>query len=360
MKILYLITKSEAGGAQTHVADLCRYFKNCGNEVTVMSAGDGWLKNECDKLGVVFIANKYFSNSPNPFRIFYAIREIKRCVKNFQPDIVHCHSSAAAFLGRLAVRGKVRTIYTAHGWGFNIGMNPFVRVGVLIAEKLAAKYTDTYICVAEFVKKLGLKYNLAPAKKFKVIYNGVSVRQTASNISSVELKLIFVGRLAEPKRPELIIEAISRLPSEIKCRIIFTIVGDGPKRKSLEDLSKEKKVTVHFTGALPKESALGELSRGDIFVFISAWEGFPYTILEAMSYGLPVIASNVGGVSEAIDSTCGILVNNDVGQIREAILKLCHDKGRRLRMGDNARKIVEQKFSLEKMLKEIEHIYKNI
>lgn len=360
MNILYLITKSEAGGAQTHVADLCRYFKSRGDEIMVMSAGEGWLKNECDKIGVVFTANKYFSNSPNPFRICLAIKEIKKCVENFKPDVVHCHSSAAAFLGRLAVRGKIKTIYTAHGWGFNIGMNPFVRFGVLLVEKLNARYTDSYICVAEFVKKLGLKYHLAPENKFKVIYNGVNISPATEAKDPAGVKLIFVGRLAEPKRPELTIEAISRLPDEMKNKIKFIIIGDGPKKNYLKNLAATKKINVEFLGALPKDRAISELARGDIFVFISAWEGFPYTILEAMACGLPVLASNVGGVAEAVDNTCGILVNNDAGQISEAVLKLVSDKESRIKMGERAREIVAQKFSLEKMLKEVEDIYAKI
>jgi glycosyltransferase involved in cell wall biosynthesis len=323
-----------------------------------MSAGEGWLKNECDKIGATFIVNKYFSNSPNPFRICLAIKEIKKCVENFKPGIVHCHSSAAAFLGRLAVRGKIKTIYTAHGWGFNIGMNPLIRLGVLLAEKLNARYTDTYICVADFVKKLGLKYHLAPENKFKVIYNGVNISPAREEKDSTSVKLIFVGRLAEPKRPELTIEAISRLPDEIKNKIKFTIIGDGLKKNHLKNLADAGKIDAEFLGTLPKDRAIAELVRGDIFVFISAWEGFPYTILEAMAHGLPVIASNVGGVAEAVDNTCGILVNNDAGQISEAILKLVSDKESRIKMGERAREIIVQKFSLEKMLKEVGDIYK--
>ncbi len=330
MKILYLITKSEAGGAQTHVADLCRYFKEKGNEIIVMSSGDGWLKNECEKIGVAFVDNKYFSNKPCPRRLSNAIKETRKLADEFAPDIVHCHSSSAGILGRLAIKGKFRTIYTAHGWGFNIGMKPWVKYPVLWLEKLCAKYTDTYICVAEFVKKLGLKYGLAPENKFKVIYNGVStvsvmddskINPPAGGQKS-KIGLVFIGRLAEPKKPELTIEAIAGLPEEIKNKTKFTIVGDGPKKTGLENLAKEKNIDVEFLGALPKVEAMAQLRLADIFVFISAWEGFPYTILEAMSAGLPIIASDVGGVSEAVNEQNGILVKNQVGQIKEAVLKL--------------------------------------
>jgi len=361
MKILYLITKSEIGGAQTHVADLCRYFKEKGNEIMVMSSGSGWLKKECEKIGAVFVDNKYFSNRPCPRRLFNAIKEIRRCVNEFKPDIVHCHSSSAAILGRLAVRGKIRTIYTAHGWGFNIGMKPWVKYPVLLLEKFCAKYTDTYICVAEFVKNLGLKYHLAPESKFKVIYNGV---KPELKVESLKLKddkiiLIFVGRLAEPKKPELTIEAIAGLPEDIKNKIKFTIIGDGPKKSDLEILAKEKKVDVEFLGTLPKNEAIARLKMAHIFVFISAWEGFPYTILEAMSCGLPVIASDVGGVAEAVDEENGILVKNEIGQIKEAILKLINDKNLRLELGAQGRNDVVEKFSLEIMLEKIEAEYIN-
>jgi len=360
MKILYLITKSEAGGAQTHVADLCAYFKTKGHDVRVMSNGEGWLKQECDRIGVAFVQNKYFSNKPCPRKLFRAIREIRRLAGEFKPDIIHCHSSSAGILGRLAIKGKIRTIYTAHGWGFNIGIKPWVKYSVLWLEKFCAKYTDTYICVAEFVKKLGLKYRLAPENKFKVIYNGVEnkLQVASSKLQDQKIKLIFLGRLAEPKMPELTIQAMADLPENIRKNLKFIIIGDGPKKLILEELSTKLKINVKFTGSLSREESLSYLKQSDIFVFVSAWEGFPYTILEALSCGLPIIASNVGGVGEAINSGNGILVENEVGQIKEAILKLVSDRELRIKLGEQGRRDVITKFSLEKMLSDIEKIYK--
>lgn len=364
MKIFYLITKSEAGGAQTHVADICRYFKEKGHQISVMGGGVGWLKNECEKMGVNYQTNEYFSNSANPLRIYKAIRKIKESAERFQPDIVHCHSSAAAFLGRLAIRGKFKTVYTAHGWGFNLGMNPVLRFLVLLAEKTVASYTDKYICVSEFVKNLGLKYSLSPEDKFRVIYNGVpaanySPSSVVRSLSSV-VRLIFVGRLAEPKKPELTIKAIGLLPLDLKNEIKFTIVGDGPKKESLRQLAEKEKIDVDFKGTLPRDKTMEEMARADIFVFVSAWEGFPYTILEAMSVGLPVIASNVGGVSEAVNESNGFLVSNEADKISEVLLKLINNKELRLQMGQNGQDRIRKDFSLEKMLNEIERLYDEV
>lgn len=362
MKILYLITKSEAGGAQTHVSDLCNYFGR-ENEVVAMAGGNGWLKNACEKMHVKYLENEYFSNSSNPFRIWQAIKEIKNFTKDFQPDIVHCHSSAAAFLTRLAIRGKFKTVYTAHGWGFNLGMNPLVRFLVLLSEKITAKYTDKYICVSQFVKDLGLKYHLAKEDKFVVIYNGIEVRGMGNverGVNSDKVNIVFVGRLAEPKRPEMVIDVISNFEESTKNKLQFTIIGDGQKRKYLEQLAKDKKVDVFFTGNLEHKMVIEELGKGDIFVFISAWEGFPYTILEAMSVGLPVIASKVGGIAEVVDSSVGCLVQNESGQIANALLELIDNVDLRKEMGENAKSLVEDKFSLEKMLKATEKIYNDI
>lgn len=361
MKILYLITKSEAGGAQTHVIDLCRYFISKGDQVMVMSRPGGVLESAVKDCGAVFLPNKYFSNYPCLIKIFLAVREIKRAAIDFKPDIVHCHSSAAAFLGRLAVRGKIQTVYTAHGWGFNIGMNPIIRRAVLMVEKILAKYTDVYICVSKFVRDLGLKYHLAKPNKFQVIYNGVEPRGAVTRNRSDAFCLSFVGRLAEPKKPELTIEAIALLPPEKKQTIKFIIVGDGPKRGMLERLAADRGVVVDFTGDLPREQAIQAISQSDAFVFISSWEGLPYTILEAFSVGLPVIASDVGGVSEMVTPDNGILIkSNRPQEISEAICKIADDAALRDSMRTSALKTVVEKFSLSGMLTQVESVYKSL
>ena len=310
-------------------------------------------------MNVKYVENKYFSNSSNPFRICKAIKEIKKTADEFKPDIVHCHSSAAAFLTRLGIRGKYKTIYTAHGWGFNLGMNPLVRFLVLLTEKYNAKYTDKYICVSEFVKKLGLKYKLAPENKFEVVYNGIkrTINNEQLTINNLKINLFFVGRLAEPKRPEMVIDVISGFEKSIKEKIRFSIIGDGTKRNYLENLAKEKNVDVVFTGNLEHSEVMKELAKNDIFVFISAWEGFPYTILEAMSVGLPVIASDVGGISEIVDNTVGRLVKNETSQISSALLELIDGRELREKLGDNGRRLVGSKFSLGKMLEGTEKVY---
>lgn len=361
MKILYLITKSEIGGAQTHIADLCRYFKDKGHEIAVMSRGGGWLEKECNIIGVSFINNQYFSNSANPFLIYEAVKEIKKYVSNFKPEIVHCHSSMAGLLGRLTLRNSVPTVYTAHGWAFDRGTPFFRKILAVITERIAAKYCYKIICVSNFTKESALRLKIAPAEKFSVVYNGVNANDPIIRINSIsdKVRILFVGRLSKQKNPALLLKSMGNLPGNLRNNIELTIVGDGPDKIKVVNIIKKTKMlpNVEIISDVKPAKVYEYLNKSDIFALITNWEGFPYTVLEAMSAGLPVIASDVGGISEAVSAETGILVKNDAVQIKEAIVKLAGDKELRNRLGKRGREIVAQKFSLEKMLNKIEEIY---
>ena len=360
MRILYIITKSEAGGAQTHVYQLSKYFIGKENEVGIMSYPGGWLEKEARKLGVKFYPNKYFSNWPGPIRTVKAIKEIRKAVKDFKPDLVGCHSTAAGFWGRLAIRNRTPTIFTAHGWAFTKG-TPFLRkcLAILI-EKIAGKFCSKIICVSDFDKNLALKYKITSPNKITFIHNGVEI-QHLEQFEHSNIQIVFVGRLAQPKDPLLLLESFNSLPSELKNRSQISIIGEGPKKKELEKFIKEKKLKekVKLLGSVSRGKVFEILRKSDVFVLISNWEGFPYTIIEAMSCGLAIIASDVGGIKEAINEDCGILVRRgDKEEIKNALGKLLKNPSLIREMGQNAQKRVREEFSLEKMLFETEKLYK--
>lgn len=360
MKILYVITKSEEGGAQTHVYQLSRYFINQGYEVAVMSNPGGWLEAEIKKLGGKFYANLNFSNSYNPLNLLKSIVGIKSVVMDFQPNVVHCHSSMAGLLGRLAVRGSVPTLYTAHGWGFNNGV-PFLQKQLaILGERFAAQYCDRIICVSKFVKDLALKYKIAKAEKFEVIYNGVETNYLLSKKTDNKIRIIFVGRLADPKRPLLLLQTITNLPNELKTNLEVLVIGNGPLKTELENyINNNNLYLVKMLGNLSREAVLLKLCHSDIFVLLSQWEGLPLSALEAMSVGLPVVVSNVGGLSEVINSNNGFLINN-AGQLSEVLSNLIQMEDLRKKIGDAARQSIIESYSIEKMLMRIEGLYKSL
>jgi len=356
MKILYLITKSEAGGAQTYVYQLAKYF-NKNNKVAIMSDKDGWLQEQADELGVEFYKNKYFSNSINPINIIKAMLRIRRVVKEYKPDLIHCNSSMASLLGRLVVRNKVPTIFTAHGWGFNIG-TPFLQKSLaILGEKLVSRYCSKIICVSNFVKDLAIKNKIANKDKFTVIYNGVKNKEISNSLKDGKIKLIFIGRLADPKRPMLLLKTINNLSDDVKNKFEVNIIGDGEKRKELEEyIAKNNLVHVKLWGQLPREQVINVLSQSHVLVFLSKWEGFPYVILEAMSLGVPVISSDVGGIKEVVDNDCGFLLSND-DRLGVELEKLVNDNNIMIEKGKKAKDKISNHFSVEQMLNNVEKEY---
>ncbi len=360
MKILYLITKSEAGGAQTHVYQLCKYFRT-HHDITVMSYPGGWLEEKCKELGVTFVPNMYFSNSMNPIHALSALKKIKQITKDIQPDIVHCHSSAAGFFGRLAIRNAISTIYTAHGWGFNNGIGILQKWISVFAEKWASRYTTKIICVSQFVKNLGLHYKIAPNSKFQIVYNGVEHKH-AHRKQSEGTHITFVGRLARPKLPLLLLNAMQLLPKDMQDKIQVSIVGKGPQKDKIDAYLNSKGTTnVTMHGALQREEIFAILQDSDVFVLLSEWEGLPITILEAMSVGLPIVASDVGGIHEAVGNTNGILIQSNKAQdVADAIASMLNNKEHQTNMGDVSMKKIRTTFSLEHMLERVEQVYENL
>src|SRR6056297_253285 len=176
MKILYLITKSEIGGAQTYTYQLGSFLKAKNYKVGIMSYPGGWLEKKASQNNISFYLNKNFKNTYNPFVLYKAIKRIKKVVNEFKPDLIHCQSTIAGLATRLAVRNKVPTIFTAHGWAFTKGTPFFRKIIAIMIEKLASFYSSKIICVSEFDKKLALKYHIASKNKLVTIYNGVKVK----------------------------------------------------------------------------------------------------------------------------------------------------------------------------------------
>ena len=367
MRILYLITKSEIGGAQIHLAHLLKHFSK-GNDVALMSVPGGWLNEEALKYGVKIYPNQYFSNSFNPLNLIKAERLIKNTVDGFKPDLICCHSSMAGFLGRLVVKGTIPTVYTAHGFAFTPAAPLWRRIAAIIGEKLVSKYTSKIICVSEFDKSLALKNNIAPVAKIAVVYNGVATTPEGVGVPTESvgkkkepIEILNIGRLAYPKRPDLIVKAFGALPAELKKKAHLKIAGSGPYLKELNALINKLNLneSVSLSGEIDHQRILGMLPKADIFILITKHEGLPLTVLEAMSAGLPVIASRVGGIPEEIDAECGILIeNNTEEKIAKALRRLIENPALRMAMGLSGRKRIEEKFSLNKFLSETEKIYK--
>ena len=192
-----------------------------------------------------------------------------------------------------------------------------------------------------------------PAEKIVVIYNGVDTSVFSPGLPSKNdsqekygIKnpyCLFVGQLTRRKGVDYLLKALAHV--NINC----VIVGDGHERRSLMLLAKSLGISnkVSFTGAVPFEDLRGLYAGASFFVLPSVAEGMPLTILEAMSSGLPVIATSIPGMDEVIsEGHNGFLVmSDDVKALHSKMQVLAEDAALRKKMGMNARRLVEKKFS---------------
>lgn len=355
MKVAYLITKAEHGGAQVHVRDLIAGLTNVDPILAV--GDDGFLVEEARKLGVPVRIIPSLDNSINPAKDFRAVRETIRFLSEGHPDLVHVHSTKAGIVGRVAAR-LVRTpcVFTAHGWAFADGVSRKRKVLAVATEKLMAPLARQIITVSDADRALAMRYRVGTTGQLQTIHNGVpDVPQRASYRESNEITVVMVARFAPPKDHIAAVRAISRL--DIPCRLRF--IGDGPTLPAVKAEAEAAGVTkrIEFMGS--RNDIPHILAQSDIFVLASDWEGLPLSVLEGMRAGLPVVASNVGGVSEAVDDgKTGFLVpRGDIDAISERIRRLAINYELRQAMGTAGRQRYEQYFSFKGMLDKTFAVY---
>ena len=354
-KIAYIITLPDLGGAQSHVLELIRNMPQYDTEPFLITGKKGWLTKEAELLGVKVYVVLELVREISPRQDIQAILRLKKIIKKEQPHIVHCHSSKAGIVGRTAAKlCGVPAIFTAHGWAFTDGVSQKKRMMYRFIENMAGYMTSKIICVSDYDRKLGMKMLPAHKDKMVTVHNCIPdtkyVRDWEKCPIKDELHAVVIARFSPPKKNIEILRILRKLLDK-GMPITITFIGDGP------DFSKAKIEAKHlnlgdkaiFLGARTDVEKL--LPNYDIFLLLSNWEGFPISILEAMRAGLPVIASNVGGVSESVKhNITGWLINND-----EEAEKLLSDMDyeKLAQAGKNGRSEFEKEYEVSNMINDI-------
>lgn len=368
-KILYLVTQSEWGGAGRYAFDLANEFKSRGYQVAIAAGGNEELFKKSRQNSILVYQLKSLVRAINLFKDIAAYFEIKKILKEFQPDILHLNSSKAGVLGAIAGRqaGVKKIIYTVHGFVFNEPMPKPKKLFYLWAEKFSAQYKDKLLCVSDFDRQTGLKYKIAQADKLITINNGIQplsfleaeAAKTELNLPKDKIIIGTVANLYPTKGLDYLISA-AKIVTEKFPDAIFRIIGFGQLEKELNEKISKLNLKNNFF-IEKKDDAYRFLKAFDIFVLPSVKEGFPFAVLEAMQAELPIIATKVGGIPEIIkDKTNGWLVSPaDSKALAEAIINLLQNKNLAAQLGRQAKVDVNNRFSLTKMISETEKAYQN-
>jgi glycosyltransferase involved in cell wall biosynthesis len=331
-RLLILITLSELGGAQTAVSMLLPGLVD-RFEVTVAAQGRGPLYDAAGAADVPYVELEHVRRAINPWRDALGLVELVRLCRRLRPDIVHAHSSKVGVLGRVAAalaRVPAR-VYTVHGWSFAAYDGLAGRM-YLWLERLMRPLTTATVCVAEATREQGVAARACDHARTVVIHNAVEVPSFGAPVETTgPPRIISVGRFAYPKDFATLLKSLALLDADYRA----TLVGDGPDLTEVAAAVDAGGLSdrVELLGARGNVSEL--LARSDVFVLSSRSEGFPVSILEAMAAGLPVVATDVGGVAEAVvDGETGILVPAaDPEALAAALEKLVADVGLRDRLG---------------------------
>ncbi len=381
-KVLFVITQSEWGGAQRFLYNIVTYLDPEKYEILVATGSDGggqFLKAlKKRRIETQVIAS--LKRSINPFYDLRAVGEIKKLIKKFQPDTLFLNSSKTGIVGSLASKKfmNLNVVYRIGGWSFNDPLSWPIRQFYIWAEKYTAKFKDVIIINNSHDFEQAKQLKIIPRQKLELVYNGIDpYKLEFLNKDEAKIKLhesfpgkpgnflharLIVGTIAnfyKTKGLEYLIKAAELVEKRYSINdLVFIIIGDGPERKSLELKIKEKGLEnkVLLSGKLP--DAYKYLPAFDIFVLPSVKEGFAWTILEAMSAKVPVIATNVGAAPEIIENkNNGLLVSpRGADELASALNSLANSDDMRREFAIQAHQTILHKFSFNKMMGQIESL----
>jgi len=371
--ILYVITKATQGGAQLYVRELALEATRRGTRVGVVFGTPGKLSEDLanDSIRTIPIANLGRDiKILDEFRVFFRLISIFR---KEEPTTVHVNSSKAGGLGALAARIALvpQIIYTAHGWPHKEPRPLLVRFIIWLLSWLTILLSTSVIVVSKddylrapvifFRKKVHLVRN--GVEHFPLLSRDDARAKVLSKDSSLNVQnqwILCLGELHKNKGFDVLIRAFAKVTQDHPTTHLV-ILGGGEENQHLRTLATELRVDsrVHLLGFIDAGRSL--LNAGDFFVFPSRKEGLPFALLEAGMAGLPVIASNVGGLPEVIEhEKTGLLVPpENSAALADAIDTLLSNKERAKQYGIALKAHVEKEFSKERMVRETFALYKN-
>lgn len=366
LTVLFIITKSEIGGAQTHLMEVVRYMHRAGHDVSVVTGTTGWLTNELAAIGVDYEILPDLVREINPAKDIKTINYICRIMEDKHPDIIHCHSSKAGIVGRIAGAIKnVPAVFTAHGWAFTSGVSPVKRIIYAAIEHMMLGITKRVICVSEFDRQLAKRWFLHNYNRIVTVHNGIVDKTFNSNIAREDflpLKLVSVARFSHQKNNMELIRAVEQINKLYSDSLQLNMVGDGPLLSEAQAYVTSHKLEndVHFLGSRTDVDDI--LNKNDIFCLISNYEGLPISIIEAMRAGMPIIASDVGGVNELLqDEVNGFLIpRGNISELVDKLKYILHHKELIKSMGEASRKIYEEEYTADRMNQKILSVYNEI
>lgn len=387
-KILRIINRFNLGGITYNVSYLSKYLPQ--EYETLLIGGPEEAGEESSlyipqSLGLNPKIILELRRSINPFQDYKSYKKIKQIIKEFKPDIVHTHASKAGAIGRLAaISCKVPIIiHTFHGHVFHGYFSKIKTTIFKIIEKYLSKKSSAIIAISQIQKnELTKIHKVCTEHQTVVIPLGFDLNRFTENqiekralfrekynIKENELAIGIIGRLAPIKNHFLFIDAIEFVLKNSQEKIVAIIIGDGETKEQLIEYIKQKQLTYSFgenaTTNFIFTSWIKEVDTAlaglDLVCLSSKNEGTPVSLIEAQAAGKYIITTNVGGIKDILNTNCGMLseVDNEI-DFKNNLLNAVDNYKTVTKNSSVAKQEVIQKFSYQRLCKDLDELYKKL
>jgi glycosyltransferase involved in cell wall biosynthesis len=368
VRLLQTYSKFSVGGTERHVIALSCWLRAQGHHVSIAGAPGHWLDERRDPDFLALALDEVTEAGGHMvMRLAQAVRcaaKLRHVLRRQQIDLVHAHETAPAIVARLAAIGmKIPIVLTYHG-SDDDRVPWFGRVGRLVAHRIVTPSESTAANLHEhggvprsMIHVIGLGVDSAPE------FDRETIAQCRKELLDRDgrLLVVTVARMTPQKGIDILVDSARRVIVH-RPDVRFVVVGDGPLLQDAKLWAAQARIEryVRFVGG--SETPHLYLSAADLFVLSSRWEALPLSIVEAFHAGLPIIATNAGGVRELVDPAVGRIVPiADPTALANAILEICNDDKLRRTLSAEARKRgTEQRFSPDYINRLLELTYAEI
>ena len=379
IRILHVL-EATTGGTRRHLSDIVFNLNTERFDVSVLCAAlrdPAFLDDVADmRAHGADVTIIRMLREIHPLVDARALRQTRQHLRRGKYDIVHTHSSKAGILGRIAARqaGIPAVVHTPHAFAFQMDVAWPRRVFYALLERRAARFTDRIVCVCPSERAQALSHRIAPPERLTVIENAIDPQDISARCAAVDrdsvrrsfgfnpqdLVVGMAARFTHQKGHDVLVNAVSQLAPAMPLRLLLP--GAGKCKRAIKALIRRRGLadTCRLPDTLDDVSPF--YAAVDVFVLPSRWEGLPYSLLDAMAAGKPIVASNSGGVSDTLqDGRTGLLVEPaDTVALAGALERVLKDADLRTRLGRQARRAVERRDNLKQMIGKLENLYRAI
>lgn len=350
MRIVQIIPTFGVGGAETMCEGLCRQLQQDGHAVSAVSlSGDRtMISDRLEQAGVpLYFLDKALGSG------FQCVGQLKKLLQELRPQVIHTHLHALKYAALAS--HDVPIVHTVH----NQAAQEAVFLDQQIGKYLFRRGKAQPVALTREVRQSIVELYGLPEAKIPIITNGIDLSRCGEKSDYAlhyPVELLHVGRFFPQKNHGVLVQAAAILKKR-GCNVRIHCCGDGPLMEDIRGQVQAAGLSgqIIFEGVC--DDILDRMAQADIFLLPSKWEGMPMTVIEAMGTGLPVVASQVGGVPDMVtDGESGLLIPPTAEALAQAIERLVKDEALRERLGTQARQEA-RRFSIEAMAQGYEALY---